>query len=251
MVVYTVGIFMAVPGIVENFPIYDAMVTLLPINFIALGIVGGGIASSLKRTSGIDIRGRILEIIVVLQTLLLTGVSSGLVRGYFGDASQCWGVFAPSSPLSTTMFSTTTTVENNEGPALKGPFYPSFLNTVLVDIPLKQIQLWYLKWDFILSKLGPLSRRFLCAPAPDGGTDYSTIGCSPSTRTIDPQFYLDGNGGGRCSADMALVMGCWFMALGVLLLGYVYRQMRGARRNNVVAHAGHAAHRGRRRPHQD
>ncbi|KAL7527674.1 hypothetical protein ACHAXR_002075, partial [Thalassiosira sp. AJA248-18] len=226
VVVYTVGIFMAVPGIVENFPIYDAMVTLLPINFIALGIVFGGIASTLKRSSGIDIRGRILEVIVVVLTLLLTGVSSGLVRGYFGDVSQCWGVFASSSWSSTTAAGE----EESVGPTYNGPFSPSFLNTVLINIPLRQIQLWYLKWDFILSKLGFISRRFICSPAPDGNTDYSTIGCSPSTRNINPQFYLeDGSGTGsgqQCSADIALVMGMWFMALGVLVLGNVYRQLR-------------------------
>lgn len=210
------------------------MVTLLPINFIALGIVGGGIASTLKRSSGIDVRGRILEIIVVVLTCLLTGVSSGLVRGYFGDTSQCWGLFA------------------TENPAIKGPFYPSILNTVLLDIPLKQIQLWYLKWDFIMSKLGFLSRRFLCFPTADGNTDYSSVGCSPSTRTINPQFYMEEDDAGiaQCSADVSLVMGMWFTAIGVLLIGNLYRQLRGAaRRNNVAAEAG--AHRGRRRPHQD
>lgn len=237
---------MTVPGIVENFPIYDAMITLLPINFIALGIVGGGIASTLKRSSGIDIRGRILEVIVVVLTCLLTGVSSGLVRGYFGDSSSCWGAFASSS-LPAADATTALAEETMEGPALKGPFYPSILNTALVDIPLKQIELWYLKWDFILSKLGFISHKFLCFPTADGNADYSTIGCSPSTRGINPQFYLEEDNGGKCSADVRLVMGTWFMALGVLLMGNMYRRFRGGRRNHVAA----AAHRGRRRPHQD
>lgn len=205
------------------------MVTLMPINFIALGISFGGIASLLKRLSGMDIRGRILEVIVVLLTLLLTGVTSGLVLGYFGDVSRCWGVFASSQ-------------HTGDG-KITGPFYPALLNKVLLDVPLTQIQLWYLKWDFIMSKLGFISRRFLCVPTADGNTDYSTIGCSPSTRTINPQFYLEGS----CSADLSLVMGAWFVALGVLMMGIMYRQLRGVRRNNVVA----AAHRGRRRPHQD
>ena len=220
--------------------------TLLPLNFIALGIVGGGIASALKRFTGIDIRGRILEIIVVLLTVLITGVSSGLVRGYFGDSSsECLGVFASSS------------VDSESGevlPPLKGgPFYPTILNTILVDIPLRQIGLWYLKWDFILSKLGPISNHILCTPTPDGNTDYSNIGCSPSTRDINPDFYLEDGGGRKCSADMALVMGLWFSALGVLFMGNAYRHIRGmARRNNIPGGGGGAAHhRGRRRPHQD
>jgi len=258
VVVYTVAIFMAVPNLVENFPIYDAMVTLLPLNFIALGIVVGGIASALKRFSGMDIRGRILEIIVVVQTLFLTGVSSGLVRGYFGEPSQCWGVFAASH--NTPSFMEGEEGSNNDdetGLALTGPFHLSFLdisffNTMFIDIPLKQIQLWYLKWDFILSKLGPVSRRFLCTPtnpANDGTVDYSTIGCSPSTRTINPQFYLEEESAGKCGVDIGLVMGVWFAALGVLCIGNLYRQIRGARRNHVANNAPAAHHRRGRRPH--
>ena len=141
------------PNLNQRFPIYDAMVTLVPVNFITLGIIGGGIASTLKRISGIDIRGRILEIIVVVLTLLLTGITSGLVRGYFGDPSRCWGILASSSPN-----------EDGESSILKGPFYLSILNTMLIDIPLRQMKLWYLKWDLIFSKLGFVSRRLLCVP---------------------------------------------------------------------------------------
>ena len=72
------------PNLNQRFPIYDAMVTLVPVNFITLGIIGGGIASTLKRLSGIDIRGRILEIIVVVLTLLLTGSR----RAWCADISE-------------------------------------------------------------------------------------------------------------------------------------------------------------------
>lgn len=219
------------------------MVTLLPINFIALGIIFGGIASSLKRSAAIDIRGRILEVIVVALTILLTAVSSGLVRAYFGDTSQCWGVWSQFT-------ATAESDDGSEGTVLKGPFYPSVLNKVLIDVPLRQIQLWYLKWDFILSRFGFISRSFICTPGPDGNTDYSEIGCSPATRNINPQFYLEEERGQHCSADMAFVMGTWFMSLCVIVLGHVYRQIRGARRNALNAAAA-AVHRGRRRPHQD
>ncbi len=221
------------PYVYQRFPIYDAMVTLLPVNFIALGIIGGGIASSLKRLSGVDIRGRILEIIVVALTLLLTVITSGLVRGYFGDPSRCWGLLA-----------WTFTDEDIERLIIR----PAILNTVLIDIPLTQIKSWHLKWDYIFSKLGFVSRRFLCVPTPDGDTNFSTVGCSPSTRSIDTEFYLKGG----CSADTSLVLVVWLSALYVLLLGHVYRHLRGARRNNVpVAHWGPVVHRGQRRPHQD
>jgi hypothetical protein len=220
-------------GTNQHFPVYDAMVTLVPVNFVALGIIGGGIASTVKRTFGIDIRGRILEIIVVVLTLLLTVVSSGLVRGYFGDASQCWGVLS----------SWPTSIGGNESSdtQVEGPFYQPLFNKLLIEFPLRQLQKWYVKWDFILSKFGFVSRRFICAPTPDGNTDYATVGCSPSTRSIDPQFYLEN----KCSADMSLVLDVWIVALCVLLTRNLYRQLRGARRNNNVVAAG------QRRPHQD
>lgn len=210
----------------QNFPVYDAMVSLLPINFIALGIVGGGIASGVKRSLGIDIRGRILEIIVVVLTLLLTLISSGLVRGYFGDVSQCWGAFSslPSRSIE----------------SMTRPFHPPLLNVLLLDIPLRQLQRWYLKWGFILSKFGFVSRRFICAPTPDGNTDYITVGCLPSTRAINPQFYLED----KCSADVTLVVNVWIAAISVLLMRNLTRQLRGVRRNAGMV-AGH------RRPHQD
>ena len=266
----------------QKFPIYDAMATLLPVNFIALGIVVGGIASLLKRAVGLDIRGRILETIVVLQTLLLTAVSSGLVREYFGETSQCLGAF---SPITLSLPFSINTMEGSnlgglvsqdpgedpvhqgpgedftqpgpiEGPFQQGlsedlvshgPFYPPFLNKILLDIPLKHIQLWYIKWDMVLSKLGPLSRHVLCTPGPDGSTDFAVAGCSPPTQTISPRFYLNRNSGRQCSGDIMLVMGVWFMALCVLAMGNTYRQIRGERRAAGLA----AANRGRRRPHQD
>ena len=216
------------PLVYQNFPVYDAMVTLLPINFIALGIVGGGIASSIKRSLGIDIRGRILEIVVVVLTLLLTLVSSGLVRGYFGDDSRCWGAF------------TSWPIRSSRTESALGLFHPPLLNKLLIDTPLRQLQKWYLKWDFILSKFGFVSRRFFCAPTLDGNTDYFSVGCSPSTRSINPQFYLEAD---KCSADMSLVLNVWVAAIGVLFLKYLTRQLRGARRVGVAA--------GHRRPHQD
>jgi len=211
LVVYTILIRLTVPKLVENFPIYVEAITLVPVNFHALGIIGGGIASTLKRI--VDIRGRILELIVVTLTLLLTCITSGLVQGYFGDSSRCWGILA-SSPIEKNM---------------------------LIDFPLRQMKLWYLKWDSILSNLGIVSHRLLCVPTPDGSNDYSAVGCFPSIHLINPEFYLDD----QCSADMSLVIGVGLFSLCVFLIGYAYRQLRGARRNNDVVPRGH------RRPHEE
>jgi len=226
VLVYTLGTLVLVPGIIKNFPIYDTSATLLPVNFVAMGNIAGGVASTLKRSAGIDIRGRILEISVIICTLFLTAVTTGLVRGYFGESSQCWGVLAPSS----TLWGESTT---------QGPFKDSFSNNAFAAL-LQYAQLYYSKWDFLCARAGFISRKFLCSPSEDGNRDYATIGCSPPVRSINPQFYLEEE---SCQADVGMVVGIWVAACLVLGLEHIYREFRVRRRA--------AVHRGRRRPHQD
>jgi hypothetical protein len=192
-----------------------------------MGNIAGGVASFLKRMSGIDIRGRILEISVIICTLFITAVSSGVVRAYFGDSSQCWGVLA--SATSSWAASA----------AVKGPFIDSASNKAFAVL-LHYAQLYYKKWDFLCARAGFLSRQFLCTPTVDGNTDYASIGCSPPVRNINTYFYLEDE---NCRADVAMVGGLWVAAILVLFLEHVYREYRVRRRV--------AVHRGRRRPHQD
>jgi len=193
---------------------------------VAIGNIAGGVASTLKRSAGIDIRGRTLEVSVILCTLFLTAVTTGLVRGYFGDSSQCFGVLAS----STTPFTESIT---------QGPFIDSFSNEAFAAL-LRYAQLYYKKWDFLGARASFMSRNFLCTPTEDGNTDYATIGCSPPVRSINPQFYLEEE---NCQADIGMVVGIWVAACLVLGLEHIYREYRVRRRA--------AVHRGRRRPHQD
>ena len=193
-----------------------------------MGNIAGGAASSLKRSAGVDIRGRILELSVIICTLFLTAVTSGLVRGYFGDPSQCWGVLASSTSWA-----------QSAAAATQGPFIDSASNKAFATL-LQYAQLYYNKWDFLCARAGFLSRQFLCTPTDDGNMDYATIGCSPPLRSINPQFYLEEE---NCRADIGMVVGLWVAACLVLVLEHVYREFRVRRRA--------AVHRGRRRPHQD
>eukprot|EP00804_Cyclotella_cryptica_P029711 CCRYP_015198-RA/>CCRYP_015198-RA protein AED:0.09 eAED:0.09 QI:0/0.5/0.33/1/0.5/0.33/3/832/790 len=220
VVVYTVGVLVAVPGILKDLLLYDLMLTMLPINFMVMGIIAGGVATVIKLYQGSDLRGRSLELAVVFFTIWLTILSSGLVNGYFGDTSKCVGFVPPLGSLSV------------------GPFGP--LVTMLQQF-LRMWQPWYKKWDYVFAKLGIVSNRILCSPGPSGSTDYSTIGCSTSIRNINPEFYL-GDEGQHCRADMVLVLGFWMCALLFLGVGNLERYWRGRRV---------PAHRGRGRPHQD
>ena len=225
----------------KNLPMYDAMVTIAPINFLALGVIGGGAASSLKRLAGRDVRGRALEAAVVALTVCLSCVTSGLVRAYFGDASRCWGAALGGTGAS----------ETSSLPPPSGPFRDEFLDGMFVGLPLRQAHAWYGKWDRVLAGMGPLATRIFCegGGSVSGDADYTLIGCSPATRRIDHRFYLDEEHGARCSSDMALVLWVWLGALGVLAAGGLYREVRARRANNNGG--GGAANRGRRRVHQD
>ena len=234
------------------------MLTFLPINFMAVGIIGGGIATDLKRFCAIDIRGRILESVVVLLTLWLTSITCRLVRGFFGDASQCWGVFAPTrvayrndgmdeavslgdinvlDPSRVSFFSAPV--------ASMWAAFSTLISTPLLFI-LQNTQVWFQKWDhYCFSRLGFLSRRFICTPTADGNTDYLSVGCFPSVRNINPHFFLD-DGGETCQADMSLMLILYVFALGFLAYGSLDRHRRG-RARHAVGHRG----RNERRPHQD
>lgn len=181
-----------------------------------MGIIAGGVASTIKIHQGSDIRGRMLELAVVFFTIWLTILTSGLVYAYFGDVSKCF-CFAP-----------------HLGSLQVGHFGPLLNLFHYSDI-------WYKKWDYAFGKLGIVSDKILCVPGLDGDTNYSVAGCSPSIRHINPEFYL-GEEGQCCRADMVLVLGCWTCALAFVGAGHVDKYLR-ARRAAVL--------RGRERPHQD
>mmetsp|Transcript_26133 Transcript_26133/g.55042 ORF Transcript_26133/g.55042 Transcript_26133/m.55042 type:complete len:1001 (+) Transcript_26133:31-3033(+) len=261
VVVYSVGGVLAVPGVLKEPLVYDFMLTFLPMNFLATGIIAGGIATDIKRLLAVDIRGRTLEVLVVLLTLLLTFITSKLVRGYFGDPSQCWGVFASGSVSSghTDEFSETTFFRDNiHVPDPSNPvslfsspftFLHGSISNILFYIAvsfLRFSQIWFEKWDYyVFSRLGFISRRIICTPTLNGNTDYINDGCFPSVRNINPNFFLE-EGRESCRADMSLMLFLYAGALAFLAYGSLDRHRRGRARNA----GGQRGHR-ERRPHQD
>lgn len=201
---------------VQDLLLYDLLLTMLPINFFCIGIIAGGFASTIKFHQGSDIRGRMLELAVVFLTILLTILTSGLVNAYFGDKSKCAGVVPPLASLHGVHF---------------GPLLAIF----------QYSDIWYKKWDYAFGKLGIVSDKILCIPSPDGDTNYSAVGCSPSIRNINPEFYL-GEEGQSCRADLILVLGVWACALAFVGAGHLDKYLRARRA---------AVNRGRDRPHRD
>jgi hypothetical protein len=171
---------------------YDLGLCLIPVSFVMTGILAGGLATLLKKTVGVDLRGRILEATVVLITTWLTTVSWGVVKGFFGDTSACYGAMG--------------SVDVTE-PQLPAMYMLRFLHTVL----LRPGEAYYLMWDKLGLMSGSWMRPLLC-------TENNSAGCFKHLPYANADFILQDYEGGRCASDLLLVI--WFyIAAGFALLG--------------------------------
>jgi len=166
VVVYGAGTILLFPGILKYPVVYDLGSSLLFISFMVMGIIGGFFATVMKRGMGIDIRGRSLELCVVLMTIWLASVSWGLVWGYFGDVSQCWGVFSgtwstndESQSLWTNVESEPSTNSDNMGIILR----------VLYSFLLRPGKVLIRMFDKFLLKRSTNVTRWICTTEDDIG----------------------------------------------------------------------------------
>ena len=80
------------PGIVRDPLMYDIIVCIIPLSFVIMGILGGGIATVVKKGVGLDVRGRAMELLVVLATIWLSMITWGLVQAFFSvPHPTCYG----------------------------------------------------------------------------------------------------------------------------------------------------------------
>mmetsp|Transcript_1739 Transcript_1739/g.2873 ORF Transcript_1739/g.2873 Transcript_1739/m.2873 type:complete len:502 (-) Transcript_1739:175-1680(-) len=213
VVVYGIATVLLLPGILRDPLIYDLGLFFVPVSFYIMAILGGGIATSLKKSVGIDLRGRTFEIVVLLATVGLVLVSWGLVGAFFGDPSSCYGVVGG--------------IHLEEGKA--SYIFLQKLRTVL----LKPAQNWFLMWDHAASNSGSWFRRVLCMPSQENG-------CFEHSYKADADFLFDSGSEGRCASDTLLVFFLLGLTMCVAAGNHFWkrreRQRRAARRP---------------RPHQD
>ena len=91
-VVYGAATLALFPGILQDPLMYDLGLLLIPMSFIVSGVLAGSIATLMKKTAGYDIRGRLLELTVLISTIWLSFMSWGLVRAFFGQPDACHGM---------------------------------------------------------------------------------------------------------------------------------------------------------------
>jgi hypothetical protein len=165
--------------------IYDIGISLVPASFFVIGILAGGVATTLKRFLLLDLRGRLLEFTVLLVTTWLVTISWGLVWGFFGDTHQCKGVLGPVS-TDVIMLSNT------------GRF---------VFRPIK-------KWFSIADGMALHSpvKKWICV---------SKEGCFAHSHLANPDFYLEDE---NCASDVLLVSGLWMSAAAVLVVTSILKK---------------------------
>ncbi len=208
VLVYGIATLLAFPGILRDPLVYDLGFSFIPLSFYVMAILGGGIATTLKKSFGLDLRGRAFEVVVMMLTIGLVIVSWGLLAAFFGDSSSCYGVFG-SQQLS----------KNDQ----LYHFLLRIQNSVLE--PAKN---WFLMWDRAALSLGAWPRKILCM------SGQEDVGCFEHSYKANSDFLFDEVNGGRCSMDMVLVssllQGAALVAAGNFYWKRRDRQRRAARR---------------------
>jgi hypothetical protein len=184
-----------------------------------MGIIGGGVAVLTKKVAGVDLRGRMMELAVLLSTLYLSFLAWGLVKAFFGDVSACHGALGSVS------------ISANE----LGNFQvlSMFRKTVLL-----LAKRYYLFLDGLPRRIN--NARFQAVLCTDND-ELSGIGCFENLPNANPEFFLQEMGGERCAADLMLVLWLSFFA-GVTYVGTAVWKNQRRRRRPV---------RGEPRPHID
>jgi hypothetical protein len=207
VVVYGCLTLVVFPGILRDPLMYDLGFGLVPASFYVMAILGGGAATLLKKSAGIDLRGRAFEMTIILLTLWLALVCWALVGAFFGDTSKCHGSFGSYIIAS-----------EDEQSRMLGLFR---------RFVMKPAEKWFLMWDRLSLNSGPWLRKVLCTPQEEEG-------CFENLHKANADFFFEEHNGSKCASDLSLVT--WlFLVAGLVAIGnYVWkrreRQRRAARR---------------------
>ena len=185
IIVYSALTLALFPGILRDPLMYELGLLAVPATFVMTGILGGSGATLVKKTTGIDLRGRMLEMTVVLSTLILTRLSWGLIQGFF-EVRACYGLLGSYEITAQDLSSGVSLVK------------------LFQTVVLAPAETLYLGIDnLFLTYTGPWIRKALCRGSGDG--------CFEHLPYANADFFLYEQGGEMCAADMVLLL-----SLGVL-----------------------------------
>jgi hypothetical protein len=226
---WSVGVYGAAslalfPGILRDPLMYDLGLGIIPLSFVILAMLGGGIASCSKSFLGMDMRGRFMEAAVVLATAFVSFVSWKLIQGFFGSPEVCHGTLGAYIVSDTTV---------NE----------TYLLQFLYRVLLQPAEAYYLWCDRKALNSGLWLKAALCTR-----TDISITmnGCFEHLPSANADFFFHEEGGGKCAADLLLVS--WlYIASGCAFVGNHFLKRHERERRGQIRRAG----RNEFRPHQD
>lgn len=201
LVVYGLLTLFLFPGILRDPLMYDLGLGFIPVSFYIMAILGGGIATILKKGAAMDFRGRTLESMVMIATTWLVVISWGLVGAFFGDPSRCHGIFGGLEVSQ----------DGEDFRLLKG------MRMVL----LKPAQSWFLMWDRLALNSGPWLQKALCTEQENG--------CFEHLPKANADFFFVEHGGARCASDLITVAGL-FISSGLVAAGNHLWKRRERRR---------------------
>lgn len=190
------------PGILRDPMMYDLGLGFVPVSFYIMAILAGGGATLLKKGAGIDMRGRTLEMFVVISTTWLVVVSWGLVSAFFGDPSGCHGIFGG--------YAISRDAEHFSG-----------LLYALQTLILKPAEKWFLMWDRLALHSGPWLKKALCME--------QEMGCFEHLPLANAGFFFEEDGGAKCAADLSMVTWLFGLAIVVAAGTHLWKQRE---RNN-------------------
>ncbi len=238
VVVYGLAYVYFIPGVLRYPLIYDLGLGMLFMSFILMGVIAGGIATIMKREIGMDIRGRTLELSVVIMTLWLAWVSWGLVWSFFGvyNSEQCVGFMDKMGTFRSSVGLPSIRIFNANSDTIN----PSREQKLVQNLLLKPTKVMFNHGDTALTKLPKFISNWICSPVEEAG-DGSTQSCLHLVRNMNPEFMLQEFGGEKCASDFNVMMFFWYFAGFVHALGTVWKQRRDRGRRQ----------RHHQRPHQD
>ena len=238
VVVYCLAFVYFLPGVLSYPLMYDLGLSFLWLSFVVTGVIGGGIATIMKKQMGVDIRGRGLEALVVISTFWLASICWGLVWAFFGESNGCKGVlnynvlFGETEPMETSQID-----KEDYGPKLG--LIPSIVSVFVLRPAKKSLS----QIDSFLWKLGPFITKWICQ-ADDGLVEEDGVSeqtCLELTSRSNPNFLATESSGNRVS-DVNTVAAFWTMAIFMHFMSYATKRMDRIRR---------AAAARQPRPHQD
>jgi RING-variant domain len=217
VIVYGMAALLVFPGVLRDPLMYDLGLGSIPLSFYVMSILGGGIATTLKKSAGLDLRGRTFEMVVLLSTLGMVLLLWGLIGAFFGNPLACYGVLG-----------------NHQATEGGGVFF--FLK-LLQRFFLEPAQNWFLMWDHLCLSSAPWLRKVVCMQDQDNG-------CFEHLHKANADFLFDSESSGRCSMDMLLIWNLLQAAALVAAGNHLWKRRERHRR---------AARRPMRevRPHQD